>query len=78
MDKVCFTRGNLILGVQKPFEINIHLIFFIISGECVVVFYVSLWQFCNEYAVPKNQLDHFKDVTPQDIVCAQVHMKHFY
>ncbi|XP_010251290.1 PREDICTED: deoxynucleoside triphosphate triphosphohydrolase SAMHD1 homolog isoform X2 [Nelumbo nucifera] len=31
----------------------------------------DLYQFCNEYAVPKNQLDHFKDVTPQDIVCAQ-------
>ncbi|XP_010242985.1 PREDICTED: deoxynucleoside triphosphate triphosphohydrolase SAMHD1 homolog isoform X2 [Nelumbo nucifera] len=31
----------------------------------------DLYQFCNEYAVPKDQLDHFKDVTPQDIVCSQ-------
>lgn len=32
----------------------------------------SLWQFCNEYAVPKDKLENFKDVTPQDIVCSQV------
>ncbi|KAF6162970.1 hypothetical protein GIB67_021119 [Kingdonia uniflora] len=29
----------------------------------------SLWQFCNEYAVPKDQLEFFEDITPQDIVC---------
>ncbi|CAL9200199.1 uncharacterized protein LOC103969194 isoform X1 [Musa acuminata AAA Group] len=31
----------------------------------------DLYQFCNEYAVPKDKLEHFKDVTPQDIVCSQ-------
>eukprot|EP00250_Pteridium_aquilinum_P016321 c23047_g8_i1 orf=399-1823(-) len=32
----------------------------------------ELYQYCNEYAVPKEQLEHFKTVTPQDIVCSQV------
>ncbi|XP_020523118.1 deoxynucleoside triphosphate triphosphohydrolase SAMHD1 homolog isoform X2 [Amborella trichopoda] len=31
----------------------------------------DLYQFCNEYAVPKDQVEHFKDITPQDIVCSQ-------
>ncbi|KAF6163989.1 hypothetical protein GIB67_028693 [Kingdonia uniflora] len=31
----------------------------------------SLWQFCNEYVVPKDQLEFFEDITPQDIVCSQ-------
>lgn len=31
----------------------------------------NLYQFCNEYAVPKDKLENFKDVTPQDIVCSQ-------
>ncbi|CAI0462536.1 unnamed protein product [Linum tenue] len=31
----------------------------------------DLYQFCNEFAVPKENLDHFKDVTPQDIICSQ-------
>ncbi|KAF6144268.1 hypothetical protein GIB67_024495 [Kingdonia uniflora] len=31
----------------------------------------SLWLFCNEYAVPKDQLEFFKDITPQDIACLQ-------
>jgi len=30
------------------------------------------FQFCNEYAVPKDKIDHFKAVTPQDIICSQV------
>lgn len=29
-------------------------------------------QFCNEFAVPKDKQEHFKDITPQDIVCSQV------
>lgn len=29
-------------------------------------------QFCNEFSVPKDELEHFRDVTPQDIVCSQV------
>lgn len=29
-------------------------------------------QFCNEYTVPKDQLEHYKDVTAQDIICSQV------
>ncbi|KAF6154409.1 hypothetical protein GIB67_028301 [Kingdonia uniflora] len=28
-------------------------------------------QFCNEYVVPKDQLEFFEDITPQDIVCSQ-------
>ncbi|XP_050271268.1 uncharacterized protein LOC126714903 isoform X1 [Quercus robur] len=31
----------------------------------------NLYQFCNEYAVPKDKLENFKAVTPQDIVCSQ-------
>ncbi|XP_047962299.1 deoxynucleoside triphosphate triphosphohydrolase SAMHD1 homolog isoform X3 [Salvia hispanica] len=31
----------------------------------------DLYQYCNEYSVPKENLEHFKSVTPQDIVCSQ-------
>ncbi|KAM1194354.1 hypothetical protein ACFX15_020656 [Malus domestica] len=31
----------------------------------------DLYQFCNEYSVPKENLEHFKDITPEDIVCSQ-------
>ncbi|KAF8378298.1 hypothetical protein HHK36_029637 [Tetracentron sinense] len=31
----------------------------------------DLYQFCNEYAVPKDKLEYFKDITPKDIVCSQ-------
>ncbi|KAK7250552.1 hypothetical protein RIF29_33059 [Crotalaria pallida] len=31
----------------------------------------DLYQFCNEFSVPKESLDYFKDITPQDIVCSQ-------
>uniref|UniRef100_A0A7N0ZW44 HD domain-containing protein n=1 Tax=Kalanchoe fedtschenkoi TaxID=63787 RepID=A0A7N0ZW44_KALFE len=31
----------------------------------------DLYQFCNEYTVPVEQLENFKDVTAQDIVCSQ-------
>ncbi|XP_061353748.1 uncharacterized protein LOC133298474 isoform X2 [Gastrolobium bilobum] len=31
----------------------------------------NLYQFCNEYVVPKDMLDNFKKVTAQDIVCSQ-------
>lgn len=31
----------------------------------------DLYQFCNEYAVPKDRMESFKDVTAQDIICAQ-------
>ncbi|RZC71999.1 hypothetical protein C5167_035153 [Papaver somniferum] len=31
----------------------------------------DLYQFCNEYTVPKDTMDHFKQVTAQDIVCSQ-------
>ncbi|KAL2943558.1 Deoxynucleoside triphosphate triphosphohydrolase SAMHD1-like protein [Bienertia sinuspersici] len=27
--------------------------------------------FCNEYAVPKDKLEHFKNVTSQDVICSQ-------
>ncbi|KAG5534943.1 hypothetical protein RHGRI_022900 [Rhododendron griersonianum] len=31
----------------------------------------DLYQFCNEYAVPKDKMENFKEVTAQDIVCSQ-------
>ncbi|XVE67943.1 hypothetical protein DITRI_Ditri09bG0028300 [Diplodiscus trichospermus] len=31
----------------------------------------NLYQFCNEYSVPKDKLEHFKNVTAQDIACSQ-------
>nr|GMC62102.1 deoxynucleoside triphosphate triphosphohydrolase SAMHD1 homolog [Ipomoea batatas] len=31
----------------------------------------NLYQFCNEYAVPKDKMEHFKDVTAKDIICSQ-------
>lgn len=31
----------------------------------------DLYQFCNEFTVPKDKLEHFKSVTPQDIICSQ-------
>ncbi|WCJ44814.1 hypothetical protein M5689_025465 [Euphorbia peplus] len=31
----------------------------------------DLYQFCNEFSVPKDKLDHFKDITAKDIVCSQ-------
>ncbi|KAG5520949.1 hypothetical protein RHGRI_033497 [Rhododendron griersonianum] len=31
----------------------------------------ELYQFCNEFSVPKEKLEHFKTVTPQDIICSQ-------
>ncbi|KAI9111828.1 hypothetical protein K1719_017518 [Acacia pycnantha] len=32
----------------------------------------DIYQFCNEFSVPKDRLEHFKGITPQDIVCSQV------
>ncbi|KZV45668.1 hypothetical protein F511_02328 [Dorcoceras hygrometricum] len=31
----------------------------------------DLYQFCNEYVVPKDRLENFKSVSAQDIVCSQ-------
>ncbi|KAF7114287.1 hypothetical protein RHSIM_RhsimUnG0091000 [Rhododendron simsii] len=31
----------------------------------------ELYQFCNEFSVPKEKLEHFKNVTPQDIICSE-------
>ncbi|KAE8669566.1 HD domain-containing metal-dependent phosphohydrolase family protein isoform 2 [Hibiscus syriacus] len=31
----------------------------------------NLYQFCNEYSVPKDKLEHFKNVTAKDIACSQ-------
>lgn len=31
----------------------------------------DLYQFCNEYAVPRDKLETFKEVTAQDIICSQ-------
>lgn len=31
----------------------------------------DLYQFCNEFTVPKDKLDHFKYDTAQDIICSQ-------
>ncbi|GAB2275360.1 hypothetical protein Dimus_010120 [Dionaea muscipula] len=32
----------------------------------------DLYKFCNEFTVPKDKLEHFKDITAQDIICSQV------
>ncbi|AES96200.2 deoxynucleoside triphosphate triphosphohydrolase SAMHD1 homolog [Medicago truncatula] len=32
----------------------------------------DLYQLCNEFSVPKEKLDNFKSITPQDIVCSQI------
>lgn len=32
----------------------------------------DLYQFCNEFTVPKDELEHFKNVTAKDIVCSQL------
>ncbi|XP_057751083.1 uncharacterized protein LOC130969403 isoform X2 [Arachis stenosperma] len=31
----------------------------------------DIYQFCNEFSVPRERLDHFRNITPQDIVCSQ-------
>ncbi|XP_024023874.1 deoxynucleoside triphosphate triphosphohydrolase SAMHD1 homolog [Morus notabilis] len=31
----------------------------------------DLYQFCNEFSVPKEKIDYFKVITPQDIICSQ-------
>ncbi|KAH9312223.1 hypothetical protein KI387_027258, partial [Taxus chinensis] len=31
----------------------------------------DLYKYCNEYSVPIEHLEHYKEVTPQDIICAQ-------
>ncbi|CAI9092901.1 OLC1v1028259C1 [Oldenlandia corymbosa var. corymbosa] len=31
----------------------------------------DLYQFCNEFSVPKDKLDHFRKVSPKDIICCQ-------
>ncbi|KMZ70593.1 SAM domain and HD domain-containing protein [Zostera marina] len=31
----------------------------------------NLYQFCNEYAVPSVNLEHFKEITARDIICSQ-------
>ncbi|XP_065847252.1 uncharacterized protein [Euphorbia lathyris] len=31
----------------------------------------DLYQYCNEFSVPKDKLDHFKDITATDIICSQ-------
>ncbi|KAK2977765.1 hypothetical protein RJ640_016154 [Escallonia rubra] len=31
----------------------------------------DLYQFCNEFTVPKEKLEHYKNITPQDIICSQ-------
>ncbi|CAI9752652.1 unnamed protein product [Fraxinus pennsylvanica] len=35
------------------------------------IFRRDLYQFCNEYIVPKEKLENFKNVTAQDIICSQ-------
>lgn len=34
--------------------------------------YFVLFQFCSEYTVPRDKIEHFKNITAQDIVCSQV------
>ena len=46
------------------------------STNKIVTILYDVSQFCNEFAVPKDKLEHFKKVTPQDIVCSQVLQTH--
>ncbi|OMO52792.1 hypothetical protein COLO4_36968 [Corchorus olitorius] len=32
----------------------------------------DLYRYCNEYIVPKDNLENFKEITSQDIVCSQI------
>ncbi|KAL2903268.1 Deoxynucleoside triphosphate triphosphohydrolase SAMHD1-like protein [Bienertia sinuspersici] len=32
----------------------------------------DLYQFCNEFTVPREELEHFNNVTAKDIICSQV------
>ncbi|XP_010682564.2 uncharacterized protein LOC104897395 isoform X1 [Beta vulgaris subsp. vulgaris] len=32
----------------------------------------DLYQFCNEFTVPRDELEHFRDITAKDIICSQV------
>ncbi|KAL5652726.1 hypothetical protein ACJX0J_038184, partial [Zea mays] len=38
---------------------------------CIELFCFFEFQFCNQYSVPKDKLEHFKNITAQDIVCSQ-------
>ncbi|XP_030496702.2 uncharacterized protein LOC115712545 isoform X1 [Cannabis sativa] len=31
----------------------------------------DLYKFCNEFSVPKEEIDYFKAITPKDIICSQ-------
>ncbi|KAL5723753.1 hypothetical protein ACHQM5_007110 [Ranunculus cassubicifolius] len=31
----------------------------------------DLYQFCNYYVVPKDKIEHFRDITAKDIICSQ-------
>ncbi|XP_022725971.1 deoxynucleoside triphosphate triphosphohydrolase SAMHD1 homolog isoform X1 [Durio zibethinus] len=39
--------------------------------DCAISTIDYILQFCNEFSVPKDKLEHFKDITPQNIVCSQ-------
>lgn len=48
--------------------------FTVVSLSLLFFYFLKMYvcQFCNEYAVPKDKLEYFKDVTAQEIVCSQV------
>lgn len=57
------------------FLLNMVLRFCICTKQVLVYnnnYYSFSSQFCNEYTVPKEKIEYFKDITPQDIVCSQV------
>lgn len=53
-------KGKALYVYENVFKVKLTLLNF------------AAFQFCNEYAVPKDKLENFKDVTAKDIVCSQV------
>lgn len=64
-----------VVGMIMKFLLQIFsicTIFLLISWLSQATYPLIFWQFCNEYAVPRDKLEHFKNVTSKDIICSQV------
>ncbi|XP_063940598.1 uncharacterized protein LOC108202537 isoform X5 [Daucus carota subsp. sativus] len=61
-DEICY-RAKEYLTIHKLFSSRADLHRTVYSHAKV--------KFCNEFTVPKDQLEYFKDITPQDIICSQ-------
>ncbi|GFQ01755.1 deoxynucleoside triphosphate triphosphohydrolase samhd1 [Phtheirospermum japonicum] len=61
-DEICY-RAKDYLTIHKLFATRADLYRTVYTHAKV--------KFCNEYAVPKDKLENFKNITAQDIVCSQ-------